>query len=104
MKPSKPESLGHLLPKKEYLNCLRDEYGDEAITNYETGVLMNALKKIIGPVAYKRTGNFRFQQGFFYVKVYSYPLRGTLFDSRQDIINRLNQEVGSELVKGLRLL
>jgi hypothetical protein len=66
--------------------------------------LLSGWERIMGPVIAKYTGDIRITNGVLYVEVKSAALREELSFGKSKIIEVLNAEAGSELIREVILL
>ncbi len=95
MRGQRAESIGSVLTK--YLQGY----------NLETQLLEKRVAElwpqVIGDKLVAYTGKPEVKQGILYVSVPSAPLRQEFFMARQEIVRRINEAVGAQVVKQLRL-
>ena len=84
------------LLKDVILRYLREE-GLETPLNEHRAV--EAWPKVAGPAIAKLTGDVSFRQGTLYVKITRPALRQDLTMGRTQLMMRLNQEVGAQVVQ-----
>ncbi len=66
--------------------------------------LIEAWPALMGPLVQKYTGNIEIKNGVLLVQIKSAALRQELFIARRQLIEKLNNEVGAEVINDIRLL
>ena len=66
--------------------------------------LIEAWPSLMGPLVQKYTGNIEIKNGVLLVQIKSAALRQELFIARHQLIEKLNNEVGAEVINDIRLL
>jgi predicted nucleic acid-binding Zn ribbon protein len=59
---------------------------------------------VLGATVAQMTGEVEVKNGVLYVHVYSAALRSQLFDIRHDLVRKLNEAAGANVLKDIRLL
>ena len=59
---------------------------------------------VLGVTVAQMTGEVEVKNGVLYVHVYSAALRSQLFDIRHDLVRKLNEAAGANVLKDIRLL
>ena len=62
------------------------------------------LPMVLGATVAQMTGEVEVKNGVLYVHVYSATLRSQLFDIRHDLVRKLNEAAGANVLKDIRLL
>lgn len=91
---SKSKSLGDLLK-----DLLPTALGPNTAKGFEAMQVVDAWRKILGTLMVKYSARERFENGVLYVKITSPALRQELFMNRQSVIEKINAELGSAIVK-----
>ena len=60
--------------------------------------------EVLGPTVAQLTGDIEVKNGVLYVRVRSAALKQQLFDIRHDLVRRLNEAAGANVLKDIRLL
>lgn len=60
--------------------------------------------EVLGPTVAQLTGDIGVKNGVLYVRVRSAALKQQLFDIRHDLVRRLNEAAGANVLKDIRLL
>ena len=92
----KAQSIGTLLA--EYLR------GSEAETTLLERKVPALWNEVLGTIVTRYTGEMEVKNGTLYVHIQSAALRQQLFEQRHQIVKKLNEKVGSAVVKDIRLL
>lgn len=66
--------------------------------------LVAMWEEIMGPAVARLTRDVEIKDGVLKVKISSAALRTQLFECRFELIRKLNQTVGSEVIRDVRLL
>ncbi|MCM1034451.1 MAG: DUF721 domain-containing protein [Paludibacter sp.] len=66
--------------------------------------LIEAWPRVFGPMIAKYTGTIEIKNGVLFVQIHSAALRQELFLCRFQLVQKLNKEVGAEVIKDIRLL
>lgn len=66
--------------------------------------LIELWPKIMGQLVQKYTGTIEIKDGTLFVQINSAALRQELFIARYSLVERLNREVGAEVITDIRLL
>ena len=66
--------------------------------------LVEAWPELMGPLVAKYTGKIEIKNGVLLVKITSAALRQELFIARQQLVEKLNQHVGADIISDIRLL
>ncbi len=66
--------------------------------------LVEAWPELMGPLVAKYTGKIEIKNGVLLVRITSAALRQELFIARQQLVERLNQHVGADIISDIRLL
>lgn len=66
--------------------------------------LIEAWPSLMGPLVDKYTGRIEIRDSVLFVQITSAALRQELFLARQRVVEKLNVEVGAELITDIRLL
>ena len=66
--------------------------------------LVTMWDEIMGPAVARLTRDVEIKDGVLKVKISSAALRTQLFECRFELIRKLNQTVGSEVIRDVRLL
>jgi len=66
--------------------------------------LLQAWPSLMGPLVAKYTGKIEVKNGVLIVQITSAALRQELFIARHQLVDKLNQEMGVELINDIRLL
>ena len=92
----KAESIGTLLA--EYFR------GTEAETTLLERKIPAAWSEVFGATVNQFTGDMEMKNGTLFVHIHSAALRQQLFEQRRTVVAKLNDKVGSTVVKDIRLL
>lgn len=92
----KAQSIGDLLA-----DFIR---GTEAETNLLERKIPQVWSELMGNVVGQFTGEMEVKNGILYVHIHSAALRQQLFEQRHQIVKKLNDKVGSTVIKDIRLL
>ncbi len=92
----KAESIGTLLA--EYFR------GTEAETTLLERKIPAAWTELLGKTVARFTGEMEVKNGTLFVHIRSAALRQQLFEQRHTIVAKLNDKVGGNVVKDIRLL
>lgn len=76
-----------------------DKLGDK----YNSALLESVWQKELSPLINNYTGKINFFKGKLTVEITSAPLRNELYNGRDKIITLLNEAVGKEVVKEIRI-
>ena len=86
----------------------------EAIVNYlrESGLEKSVLEvqveeawpQVMGDVVTRLTRSVEVKDGVLYVRVNSAALKAQLFENRFELVRKLNEAVGAEVLKDCRIL
>ena len=66
--------------------------------------LVEAWPELMGPLVAKYTGKIEIKNGVLLVRITSAALRQELFIARQQLVEKLNQHVGADIISDIRLL
>ena len=66
--------------------------------------LVKAWPELMGPLVQKYTGRIEVRNGIMYVQITSAALRQELFIARKELVQKLNEEAGAEIISDIRLL
>lgn len=66
---------------------------------YESTALLNAWPELMGPMIAKHTREIKLIEGTLFVSLDSAPLRQEMVQSRDKVIQLMNERAGSEVVK-----
>jgi hypothetical protein len=88
-------SVGVLIQKLLDSYRLRSKYNEVK--------LRHAWEKIMPKAIVTRTTQFYFREGTLYIKVISAPLREELMSMQSQLLEKLNEELGAEVLKNLRV-
>lgn len=91
---SKTKSLGDLMKE-----ILPSALGANAAKGFEAMQVQEVWRRILGPVMSQYSTKEKFRDGTLFVTITSPALRQELFMSRRSVIEKLNTELGSVLVK-----
>ena len=92
----KAQSIGDLLA--EFIR------GTEAATTLLERKIPQVWSELMGNVVVQFTGEMEVKNGILYVHIHSAALRQQLFEQRHQIVKKLNDKVGSTVIKDIRLL
>ncbi len=79
-----------------FKDWLKDAKMDD---KFRSAALINAWPQLLGPMIAKHTSAISIVNGVLFLSLDSAPLRQELFQSRDKIIQLLNQEAGAEVIK-----
>ena len=96
MSKHKAESLGNILA--EYFR------GTEAETALLERKIPTLWVEVLGQSVVPFTGDMEVKNGVLYVHIHSAALRQQLFEQRHTIVNKINQSLGANILKDIRLL
>lgn len=88
------KSLGDLMK-----DLLPSALGANAAKGFEAMQIVDAWKKVLGQLMAKYSARERFSGGTLFVTITSPALRQELFMNRKAVIEKINAELGSALVK-----
>lgn len=94
MKRTNSEQIGDIL--KQYL---RDEGIETPLNQYR---LIQSWKEVMGAGIEKFTGEMFIKNQTLYVKIKSSVLKNDLSMSRSNIVNRLNNQVGAQVITDIK--
>jgi len=60
--------------------------------------------EVLGPTLAQMTGEIHMKNGVLYVHIHSAALRMQLFEHRYDLVKKLNEAAGTNLLKDIRVL
>ena len=60
--------------------------------------------EVLGPTVAQLTGTIEIRNGVLYVQIRSAALKSQLFDIRHDLVRKLNEAAGANVLKDIRLL
>lgn len=66
--------------------------------------LIEAWPSLMGPLVQKYTGRIEIRNGVLTVQITSAALRQELFIARHKLVEKLNTEIGAEVISDIRLL
>lgn len=66
--------------------------------------LLEAWPSLMGPLVQKYTGKIEIRNGVLIVQITSAALRQELFIARHKLVEKLNKEMGAEIITDIRLL
>ena len=66
--------------------------------------LIEAWPSLMGPLVQKYTGKIEINNGVMFVQIKSAALRHELFIARKQLVEKLNNEMGAEIITDIRLL
>ncbi len=66
--------------------------------------IIKAWPQLMGPLVQKYTGRIEVRDGKLHVQITSAALRQELFIARHELVKKLNEEVGAEIITDIRLL
>ncbi|MBR1809101.1 MAG: DUF721 domain-containing protein [Paludibacteraceae bacterium] len=66
--------------------------------------LIEAWPSLMGPLVQKYTGKIEIKNGVMLVQITSAALRQELFIARKQLVEKLNKEMGAEIITDIRLL
>lgn len=82
---------------------------DKMLRSYGLGPKLDEVKlvkcweDVVGPMISKHTKNIYFREGTLYVELDSAPLRQELSFAKTKLLEKLNQEMGKNLVQKLQI-
>jgi len=88
------KSLGDLMKE-----LLPTALGTNAAKGFEAMQVVEAWRNVLGQLMVKYSARERFENGTLFVTVTSSALRQELFMNRQSIVEKINAEIGSAIVK-----
>ena len=98
MKKKKTLSISEILP-----HVIQESFNKEVKEQLELPTIINAWKILLGETICTYTTDYSFNNGIFYVKITSAVLRNDLFLERSSLLQKLNQQIGSNKVKSIIL-
>ncbi len=66
--------------------------------------VVKAWPELMGPLVQKYTGKIEVRNGMLCVQITSAALRQELFIARRQLVSKLNEAVGAEVISDIRLL
>lgn len=93
MRRRHPEALGDLLRA-----FLREEGLESPLAEYR---VVEAWPQVMGRAIERYTGRVEVRHGVLYVEIKSPALRADLMMSRRNLVSRLNQHVGAQVLTGI---
>lgn len=95
MKPKQPENLGSVL--QQYLKAIGAEKRIKEMQVLQT------WEKVVGKYIARDASKFEFKDGVFTVKFRSAIIRNEISMRKSMIMDRLNEEVGDDIVKKIEI-
>ncbi len=96
MRKNEPQSLGALM-----MQFLRENDMERPLLEKK---VVEMWPTVMGELVARYTRKSEFKNGTLYVYLSSAPLRQELFLARFEIVKKLNEHVGSDIVQDIRLL
>lgn len=66
--------------------------------------VLQAWPAVVGKQAAQLSGNMEVRDGVMYVHIHSAALRAQLFECRFELVKKLNEKVGGNILRDIRLL
>ncbi len=66
--------------------------------------VLQAWPTVVGEQAARLSGNMEIRDGVMYVHIHSAALRAQLFECRFELVKKLNETVGGNILRDIRLL
>ncbi len=96
MRRTNTESIGAVITQ-----LLREQGLEKPLLEHK---VLQAWPRLLGAAVARYTGKMEVKNGVLYVHIQSAPLRSELFLCRQQLVEKLNAEVGAEIITDIRLL
>lgn len=89
-------------PLRSFIGKLLNEYRLQA--SYNEARVRDAWEKVMGSYVLKRTTNLFLKEGVLFIELDSASLRNEVLMARSELQNELNQRIGAEIVKEIRVI
>ncbi len=96
MRRTNTESVGTVITQ-----LLREQGLEKPLLEHK---VLQAWPRLLGAAVARYTGKMEVKNGVLYVYIQSAPLRSELFLCRKKLVEKLNAEVGAEIITDIRLL
>ena len=96
MRRQNTESIGAVIAQ-----FLREQGLEKPMLEHK---VVEAWPQLMGSLVAKYTGKIEIKDGVLFVEITSAALRQELFIARHQLVEKLNSEVGAEIISDIRLL
>lgn len=83
------------------VTCLREDGLEQSVLEVQ---IEEVWPKVMGDVVNQLTRSVEVKEGVLYVRVNSAALKAQLFENRFELVRKLNEAVGAQVIRDCRIL